>query len=60
MLLKDLQIYMMRAKGAYFSKFKVPPIDMKVIDDNYKNIKIRAIGKDKFGEKIDVIITIKK
>lgn len=60
MSIKDLQIYMMRAKGAYFSKFKVPPMEMQVIEDSNDSIKIRALGKDKFNEKIDVTITIRK
>lgn len=60
MSIKDLQIYMMRAKGAYFSRFKVPPIDMQVIENNDEHIKIRALGKDKFDKEVDVTITIRK
>lgn len=60
MSIKDLQIYMMRAKGAYFTRFKVPPVDMQVIENNDEYIQIRAKGKDKFDKEIDVTITIRK
>ncbi len=60
MSIKDLQIYMMRAKGAYFTRFKVPPMDMQVIENTDEDIKIRAKGKDKFDKEIDVTITIRK
>ena len=48
------------AKGIYYSKFKVVPEDMNVVSDNGEEIIIRAIGKDKRDNPVDVNITIKK
>lgn len=60
MSVKELQEYMMMAKGAYYTKFKVVPEEMSVVNDNGEEIVIRATGKDKDEKKIDVNITIKK
>ncbi|WP_373076407.1 hypothetical protein [Fusobacterium mortiferum] len=60
MSINDLQMYITRAKGAYFAKFKVPPKEVNIISENAEEIKIEAKGKDINGKDIKVNILMRK
>lgn len=57
---KDFQMFMTRANGAYFAKYKTPPKTLDLVEEDEEKIVFRATGKDKSNNDIRVLITFRK